>query len=218
MPSATFAEQIAWLKRNFDMVSMDEAQRRIRQGNDRPAVHITFDDGYGANCQTAIPLLLKEQIPCTYFVTWQNVLQGRPFDHDLQCGCRFAVNSLEQLRAMAAAGIEIGAHTWSHADMGRLADPLAMEKEIVAARDELAAAVGRPVRYFAFPYGEPANLSQAAFAMAAECGYEAVCSAYGGFNFPGDDSFHIRRISADNQMMRVKNWLTGDPRKLFLRR
>jgi len=218
MPSTLFTEQMMWLKRNFDLISMDEVQRRIRHGNDRPAVHITFDDGYSANCQTAVPLLVKERIPCTYFVTWQNVAEQRAFDHDRMCGRPLAVNNVKQLRAMSHAGIEIGAHTWSHADVGRLTDPLAVEKEIVAARDELAAAIGWPVRYFAFPYGMLANMSRAAFAKATECGYEAVCSAYGGLNFPGDQPFHIQRMPADNEFIRLKNWLTGDPRKLFVRR
>ena len=46
-----FERQMAWLKRNFDLVSLEEAQRRIASGkNRRPAVSITFDDGYADNC------------------------------------------------------------------------------------------------------------------------------------------------------------------------
>ena len=40
-----------------------------------------------------------------------------------------------------------------------------------------------------------------------------VCSAYGDYNFPGDDPFHIRRIHVDD-MLRLKNWGTIDPRRL----
>ncbi len=66
---------------------------------------------------------------------------------------------------------------------------------MVAAGEELQAALGRPVRYFAFPFGLHANLNAAAFALARGAGYEAVCSGYGGFNFPGDDAFHLQRIA-----------------------
>ena len=53
MPNRTFIDQMGWLRRNFELISMDEVQRRLRSGvNDRPAVHITFDDGYADNCQT----------------------------------------------------------------------------------------------------------------------------------------------------------------------
>ncbi len=41
-----------------------------------------------------------------------------------------------------------------------------------------------------------------------------MCSAYGGFNFPGDDPFHLQRIPVDDDMIRLKNWVTQDPRKI----
>lgn len=219
VPNRTFIDQMCWLRRNFELISMEEVQRRLRSGvNDRPAVHVTFDDGYADNCRIAIPWLVKERIPCTYFVTVQNVLECRPFDHDLKCGANLAPNSLEEVRAMADAGIEIGAHTYSHADLGKLTDPVVLHKELVVARQELGAATGRPVRYFSFPFGLYANLSYQAFALAAQCGYEGVCSAYGGYNCPGDDPFHLQRIPAVCEMLRLKNWLTADLRKLHTRR
>jgi hypothetical protein len=41
-----------------------------------------------------------------------------------------------------------------------------------------------------------------------------MCSAYGEFNRPQTDLWHIRRIHGDPGMLRLKNWLTLDPRKL----
>ena len=58
------------------------------------------------------------------------------------------------------------------------------------------------------------TLSPEAFHVAWEAGYAGVCSAYGGYNFPGDDPFHLRRFHADCEFIRFKNWLTIDPRKL----
>ena len=210
-----FARQIAWLRKRFELISLEETQRRIRCGvSPRPAVSITFDDGYADNCHQAIPLLVQERIPCTYFVTAQNVLEGIPFAHDVAHGHRLTPNTLEQLRAMAAAGVEIGAHSYTHANLGSLADPDALHFEVVSAGESLQAALGRPVRYFAFPYGHYANLSGNAFALAHEAGYEAVCSGYGGFNFPGGDTFHLQRIAVGDDMIHLKNWTTIDPRKL----
>ena len=74
------------------------------------------------------------------------------------------------------------------------------------------------VRYFAFPYGQHENLSAAAFRMAFDAGYAGVCSAYGGYNFPGDDPFHLRRFHADEEFIRFVNWMTVDPRKLRMHR
>jgi peptidoglycan/xylan/chitin deacetylase (PgdA/CDA1 family) len=217
--NAMFLRQINWLRERFDMISLSEAQERIcRDYNPQPCVSITFDDGYADNCQQAIPWLIKHHIACTYFVTLQNVLDEEPFAHDVARGQQLAPNNLEQLRAMAAAGIEIGAHAYTHADLGSIADPRLLRREVVTAKEELEAAVGRPVRYFAFPSGLPANLNPAAFRLAKEAGYAGVCSAYGGFNFPGDDPFHLQRIPVDDAMIRLKNWVTLDPRKLGTKR
>jgi peptidoglycan/xylan/chitin deacetylase (PgdA/CDA1 family) len=210
-----FARQIRWLAAHFDLVSLGEAQRRIRSGdNRRVCVSITFDDGYADNCREAIPLLVRERIPCTYFVTLGNVLRGEPFPHDLARGDRFPPNSLEQLRAMAGAGIDVGAHTYSHPDLGQMTDPRQLYREVVTAGEDLRDRLDRPVRYFAFPIGQYANLNTRAFELAREAGYEAVCSAYGGYNFPGQDPFHLQRIGVDDDMIGLKNQATIDPRKI----
>jgi len=210
-----FARQVDWLRRRFDLVSLEEAQRIVRRGrNQRPTVSITFDDGYAENCHAAIPLLIKERIPCTYFVTLRNVLDGEPFAHDRALGHAFPPNTPEEIRAMAEAGVEIGGHTYTHRDLGSVDDERTLHYELVAAGEELQQMAGRPIRYFAFPFGQYANLNSRAFEMAAWGGYEGVCSAYGGFNFPGDDAFHLQRIPVDDDMIRLKNWATIDPRKL----
>lgn len=216
---STFARQVRWLKKHFDLVSLQDAQARLRRGhNARPAVSVTFDDGYSENCRRALPFLIDEGVPCTYFVSTRHVVEGLAFPHDKARGKPLPPNTLDELRALAAAGIEIGAHTRTHRDLGATADDAVLRDEVVAAGGELADALGHKVRYFAFPYGQYANLNDRVFAIAREAGYEAVCSAYGGYNFPGDDTFHLQRIHADDDMLRFKNWLTLDPRKLNVRR
>lgn len=209
-----FERQIRWLQRRFEMISLAEAQRRVRSGaNYRPAVSITFDDGYADNCQHAIPLLVKERIPCTYFVTLRNILEGEPFSHDLVLGHSLTPNTLDQVRAMADAGIEIGGHAYTHADLGAIEDRRLLHFEIADAGFQLQQLLGRSIRYFAFPFGQRTNLSQTACQIAQQAGYQGVCSAYGGYNFPGGDGFHLQRIPADSYMIRLKNWMTVDPRK-----
>ena len=64
-----FKRQIDWLEENYELVSLDETQRRIAtRVNRRPSVSITFDDGYAAYYEHALPLLIRRGIPCTYFV------------------------------------------------------------------------------------------------------------------------------------------------------
>lgn len=210
-----FRRQMRWLKHHFDMVSLEEAQRRIRTGdNTRPTVSVTFDDGYSDNCRQAIPLLVAQRIPCTYFVTVHNVLTGQPFAHDLAQGQRFRPNTLEELRDMVEAGIEIGAHGYTHCDLGTVTDEARLHYEVVTAGEELQQRLHIPVRYFAFPFGHYAHLNSRAFDLAHQVGYEGVCSAYGGYNIPGDDAFHLQRIVGDEELIRLKNRTTVDPRKV----
>ncbi len=213
--NANFRSQIKWLRQRFDIVSLEEGQRRIAaEENDRPTVCITFDDGYADNYDEAIPWLLENDIPFTYFVASDHVQSGEPFEHDIAEGCPLAPNSVEQLREMAAAGVEIGAHSRTHADLAKLTSEEALYDEIVGSKRDIEAFLDRPVHYFAFPFGLPENMSTDAFRVAFQAGFWGVCSAYGGYNLPGDDSFHLQRIHADPEWARFRNWLTIDPRKL----
>jgi peptidoglycan/xylan/chitin deacetylase (PgdA/CDA1 family) len=212
--NADFFAQMDWLRRNVELVSLGEAQRRIRErANDQTCVSITFDDGYAINCARALPYLLSHRIPLTYFVCTDPVLKGCPFEQDIARGACFEPNTVEQLRWLAAAGVAIGAHTRTHADLGRISDPARLYDEVVTAGEELQRAIGQAVRYFAFPYGGHAHLNPRVFHLAYDAGYEAVCSAYGGYNFPGDDAFHLQRICVDGPPIRMKNWVTIDPWK-----
>jgi peptidoglycan/xylan/chitin deacetylase (PgdA/CDA1 family) len=214
MSTRAFRAQVDWLRARFELITLAEAQTRIADGrNENPAVCITFDDGYSDNMRFAVPLLLKHKVPFTYFVSTDHVLGGKPFPHDVAAGRPLAPNSLDDLRQLAEAGVEIGGHTRSHADAAKLSRARLMH-EIAGCKCELEDALGSAARYFAFPYGLHENLSSDAFRVAREAGYEGVCSAYGGYNFPRDDAFHLRRFHADPEWIRFKNWLTIDPRKL----
>lgn len=53
----------------FDLVSLDEALRRIREPQARPFLALTFDDGYRDNACHALPVLERHAAPFTLFVT-----------------------------------------------------------------------------------------------------------------------------------------------------
>ena len=213
-----FIRQMEWLKRHVDLVSLEEAQRRIAHGNERLCVSITFDDGYAENCDQALPYLIANDIPCTYFVALDFVLTGRPFPHDATAGQPLAPNTIDELKRFADQGIAIGGHTRNHPDLGRIHNVDILQDEVITASHELADAVSHPVNYFAFPFGQPDNLNPVAFEALRLAGMRGVMSAYGAYNLPGDDPFHLRRIHGDPEFVRFKNWVTMDPRKLMARK
>ncbi len=107
MTRQQFSKQLTWLQKNFDLISLSEAQTRLNSGwNDRPSVCITFDDGYSDNGLFAIPELVRRQIPATYFVTTHNVLSGAPFPHDVARGEPLPPNTIWSLKSMATRGTQ----------------------------------------------------------------------------------------------------------------
>jgi len=219
MGTRRFTSQIRWLRTRFDLVSLAEAQSRIAAGrNGIPTACITFDDGYADNMHFAVPLLLRHQIPFTYFVSTNHVLRGEAFPHDVATGCPLSPNTAADLKRLADAGVEIGGHTRGHVDLAAFSNQQQLDDEIAGCKRELEELIKRPMSYFAFPYGKHANMSSAAFRAASMAGYDGVCSAYGGYNFPGDDDFHLRRIHADPESFRFKNWMTVDARKVRMQR
>jgi peptidoglycan/xylan/chitin deacetylase (PgdA/CDA1 family) len=52
----------------LDIVSLDEAARRLREGDDRRFVSFTFDDGYRDNREFAYPLFQRRALPMTIYV------------------------------------------------------------------------------------------------------------------------------------------------------
>jgi len=80
-------------KRGFDIVSFDEAVRRIKSSQkNKPFIVFTFDDAYKDNLTYALPILKKHKCPFTLFVPtgfidgkgelWWQVLEDIVRDND----------------------------------------------------------------------------------------------------------------------------------------
>ena len=71
LEESAFRNQMVYLKKRFQVISLLEAVRLLRAGEitDRPAAVITFDDGFQNNYDIAFPILREEGIPATIFLT-----------------------------------------------------------------------------------------------------------------------------------------------------
>lgn len=199
----------------LEPVGLDEIQRRVAAGtNSQPTITFTFDDGYAENCDFALPLLVQKKVPTVYFVATQNVLQQIPFPHDVDAGQALPVNTVSQIRDIAEMGIEVGLHTRTHVDFSKVHCADVIRREILDGKDELEQMIGREVRYFAHPFGLPKQLTQATIEVIHESGMLGFCSAFGAYNVPGRDAFHLRRFHGDPEFGRFLNWLSFDEKKL----
>ena len=70
-----FRAQLEHLKAGFPVIRFEEAWTEIR----KPAVVVTFDDGYADNARQALPVLEELEIPATFFVSSGTVDTRREF-------------------------------------------------------------------------------------------------------------------------------------------
>jgi peptidoglycan/xylan/chitin deacetylase (PgdA/CDA1 family) len=95
-----------------------------------------------------------------------------------------------QMRALDAAGVTIGSHTSTHARLTELPAEQ-VTRELSDSKKQLEDLLGKPVCYFAYPYG---LFNPAVRDAAEQSGYRGACSTRAGFNREGEDRFLLRRI------------------------
>ncbi len=103
----------------------------------------------------------------------------------------------DHVRTLASAGMEIGAHTYNHPVLSRV-PPDTQRHELRHAKQRIEAETGTAVRLMAYPVGGRAAFTTATQQLAADAGYRAAFSYYGGVNRPGHSAlFDLRREAVD---------------------
>lgn len=103
----------------------------------------------------------------------------------------------DQVRTLVSAGMEIGGHTYNHPVLSRVpAD--AQRHELSHAKQRIEAETGVEVRLMAYPVGGREAFTTVTQQLAADTGYRAAFSYYGGVNRPGDSGlFDLKREAVD---------------------
>ncbi|MEU8586370.1 polysaccharide deacetylase family protein [Streptomyces sp. NPDC048664] len=112
----------------------------------RPVL-ITFDDGYEGVHRHALPVLAEHGFASTLFVStgW---IRG---EHE-GGGALDTMLDWDQVRALAAAGTEIGGHSHTHPQLDQLADE-ELWFELLRCKEIIGAELGAAPASFAYPYG-----------------------------------------------------------------
>jgi peptidoglycan/xylan/chitin deacetylase (PgdA/CDA1 family) len=95
----------------------------------------------------------------------------------------------DEVRALDAAGIDVGGHTVNHTVLANLSLSEA-RREIVGCRDALAEALGKAPRHFAYPNGYHTPAVRRAV---AEAGFEAAVTTEDVENVRGGDPHRLSR-------------------------
>lgn len=101
----------------------------------------------------------------------------------------------DQINTMRAHEIEFGCHTFSHPIMTGLT-PAAMREEIQHSQQIIAERLGEPVRYFAYPNGDPSSYNELVIDLLKENDFEAAMSMQSGIN-QQTDWHRLKRLGID---------------------
>lgn len=166
------------------------AEQIAHAGEGERNFSVTFDDGYASTASVAVPILRELQIPVTIFVVAGCIGKTNVWD-ELKGDCREEMMTTDAVRALDAAGVEIGSHTMSHANLPALSDH-DLQTEIVEAKARLEDVLGKPVHGFSYPYGAwDARVRDAVVAA----GYRYATATKIGTLGAATDPFAIPRIN-----------------------
>ena len=125
-----------------------------------------------------LPYMLETQVPD------QPPLDCRPLSWD-------------EVRALAASGVEFGAHTKTHPILSSLSSPDQLQDEIAGSKARIEAELDRPVLHFCYPNGKIKDIGSAAVETVRLSGMRTAVTAEPGLNHAHQDAFLLNRIGAD---------------------
>lgn len=175
-----FAAQMKWLHDNgYTALSLDQLYQGLSSGSGFPqkSVVLTFDDGYNDLYTNGYPLLSQYGFSAAVFMISSYVDKAGYLTTD-------------QLRTMAAGGVDVQDHTVTHPYLDKLSYD-SQRKELDDSRTALQGITGGTVQDVAYPYGHfNADTLKAAKAL----GYRMGFKMDGGWAAVGDNLLEIPRV------------------------
>lgn len=152
------------------------------------SVAITFDDGYADNFP-AFEALCSRGMTASWFVVTKHI--GGVSGWTNQGALRLPMLSKEQLLEMQDSGMEIGAHSRTHARLTEL-DIADLRDEVTGSREDLGHVLGRPIDSFAYPYG---SFNEQVVQTVGEAGYKIACTTRSGAALNHTDILRVKRLA-----------------------
>lgn len=179
--------------------------KRFDKGN--KFVVLTFDDGYEDNYRVMFPILKEFGAKAVIFLLSESKYNEWDVNNPHNPEKRFDLMSEEQVKEMAAYGVEFGAHTKTHPYLSSLPIEEARE-QIVQCKQKLEQTYGQPFITFAYPYGD---LNDEVKSEVRKAGFTFAVSTDSGEINVDSDLFQIRRIGIfpRNSMLTFRRKISG---------
>jgi peptidoglycan/xylan/chitin deacetylase (PgdA/CDA1 family) len=192
----SFSQQMDALAQNgYHSVTQDQLYHALFNGKPLPPKPflITVDDGYKDDVTDILPVLQSHHMVATFYI-----ITGRLHEQGFM--------DPNDVRTLDDAGMDIGAHTRTHADLAKLG-PQQLRDQIEGSRDDLQALLGHPVYYFAYPFG---TFSPSAVTELRNAGFVLAVTTHGGIQEVARDSLtmpraHVGRNSTAQMVLACTN-------------
>jgi peptidoglycan/xylan/chitin deacetylase (PgdA/CDA1 family) len=192
---ARFLDDLA--ARGYRTWTLAEAAARATRSEPLPrrSVVLTFDDGCRCFAEQAFPELSSRGMTATLFAVSGELGGSNRWDRAMPAipGATEREERLldtGELRRLADSGIEIGSHSRTHRDLTGCSEE-ELAAEVAGSRQDLEAALGRPVRTFCYPYG---RIDERARAAAVAAGYLAAVGIHANPGARPGDLFALPRM------------------------
>jgi len=162
--------------------------------------HLSFDDGLKNNFTNAIPVLLRQQVPCLFFVP--SALIGAEWEaarhYCLEVTRYRGVIELanwSDLHQAVGMGFEIGSHSHSHSRLSSISNNATkLTQEISGSKYRIEDKLGVECSAIAWPFGTLNDIDSQCFDAIRKSGYRAAFGNFRASITPGEtDLFAIPR-------------------------
>lgn len=196
----SFDAQMRHLAEHRLAISLEDLEAFVagRKGLADGSVLVTVDDGFHSVLSEMLPVLKRYAIPAVAYVTASLIRDaaaspshggpnGNGADDYLTWG---------ELERLAAHGVTIGSHGWTHRSLG-LMEPREARDEAVRCRETLERRLGCRVASFAYPYGTRTDFSRATAEILAQSGYTTGFTSQHGAIQKDADPIELPRIKVE---------------------
>ena len=191
-----FAEQMEWLiECGCRGVSLEEGLNSLgKNGSTRPAVAITFDDGFRDFYTAAWPVLREYEFTATMYLPTAYVANQRKSFLGREC------LTWGEVRELRRQGIRFGSHTVNHPKLYELSwNEIASELRL--SKNQIEQELNEEVRSFAYPFAYPQedrSFTQTLAGILHDHGYQSCATTVIGRVNACDDRLCSKRLPVNS--------------------
>ena len=166
-----------WLldKLGYQCLSLNKLKPYLEGEKHGKVIGLTFDDGYQNNLINAAPILIKYKFSATCYIVSESIGTSNTWDLNNKITQRPLMTE-EEIHEWLRLGMDIGAHTKTHADLTSISEENAFS-ELSDCKSELEKKFKITVSDFCYPFG---RFNQEVYKLTMKAGYSSATTMVRG--------------------------------------